>query len=91
MSKYQIALYNTDGEVPDADEIIWEAETDTEAIGHARTVMADWPEWIGSLNRWHEAGGRRRGGVWVADIHEAGCRVDTTTDGFDAAVNGAAS
>lgn len=88
MSKYQIALYNADGEVPSASEVIWEAETDAEAIDHARTVMAGWPGWIGSLNRWLEVGGRRRGEVWVADLHDGGQRVDTANDGFDAAVNG---
>jgi len=88
METYQIALYNLYGDTPCTEEIIWDDESDEAAIGHARQVMADWPRWIGSLNRWErDRSGRRRGGVWLGDIHDAGQRVDTVNDGFDVIVN----
>lgn len=90
-STYQLALYNADGEVPATDEIIWQSDSDTDAVAHAQTVMASWPEWIGSLNRWHQPSGRLRGYVWIADIHDAGRQANTAVDGFDLAVNGTAN
>lgn len=89
-STYQIAMYSADGYVPGTAEFIWQADSDEDAVGRAREIMADHPGWIGSLNRWYRPGDRLLGGVWIADIHDAGARVDAETDGFDAAVNGTA-
>ncbi len=85
MPTYQISPYNTDGDALMFDtEVIFEADSDADATAQAQQFMADHPGWIGSLNR---VAGRRH--EWVADIHDAGQRVDTVNDGYDVAVNGA--